>query len=158
MPFCVGRPLLNSTFPTRASTLGGSLSFKGVSLPSSCAIAFPARRQTTMTVLNFKMRLLMASSALRSRKHNFKAWNSVVECPLCANSGHRHARQQLFQVALCLVVLARRPDLRCAYRLCHPVKDDYALAAAARRQRLLSVGEAAVDVLPVVHHPHVARG
>src|SRR5262249_24565071 len=62
------------------------------------------------------------------------------------------------QVALCLVVLARRPDLRCAYRLCHPVKDDYALAAAARRQRLLSVGEAAVDVLPVVHYPHVARG
>src|SRR5262249_28616300 len=39
MPLCVGRPLSNSTFPTRASTLGGSLSGKGESLPSSCAAA-----------------------------------------------------------------------------------------------------------------------
>src|SRR5262245_47358731 len=54
--------------------------------------------------------------------------------------------------------LSRRANLRHTHRLGHAEKDDDALTAAARRQRLLGVGEAAVNVLPVVHHPHVARG
>src|SRR5215472_16432996 len=54
--------------------------------------------------------------------------------------------------------LLGRPDLRRTHRLGHAEEDRHSLTAAPRRQRLLRVGEAAVDVLPVVHHPHVARG
>src|SRR5262249_36557484 len=53
-------------------------------------------------------------------------------------------------------VWSRRPDLRRTHWLGHAEEDHDALAAAARRERLV-VAEAAVDVLPVVHHPHVAR-
>src|SRR5262245_37525709 len=52
---------------------------------------------------------------------------------------------------------ARRPDLRRTHRLGHAEEDRHSLAAATRRQRLASVFIATVDVLPVVHHPHVAR-
>src|SRR5262249_11575275 len=52
---------------------------------------------------------------------------------------------------------ARRPDLRRTHRLGHAEEDHHALAATARPQRLVGVAEAAVDVLPVVHHPYVAR-
>src|SRR5215467_9452686 len=38
MPFWVGNPFLKSIFPTRASTLGGSLSGSEASLPDSWAI------------------------------------------------------------------------------------------------------------------------
>src|SRR5499426_623391 len=49
----------------------------------------------------------------------------------------------------------RRPDLRRTHRLGHAEEDRHSLAAAARRERLVRNPEAAVDVLPVVHHPHV---
>src|SRR3954452_2486155 len=52
---------------------------------------------------------------------------------------------------------ARRPDLRRTYRLGHTEEDREALAAAARREFLGRHAEAAVEVLPVVHDPHVAR-
>src|SRR5262249_47191264 len=51
----------------------------------------------------------------------------------------------------------RRPDLRCAHRLGHAEEDRHTLTTAAGRERLVGVSEATVDVLPVVHHPHVAR-
>src|SRR5262249_61324114 len=53
-------------------------------------------------------------------------------------------------------VRPRRSDQRRAHGFGHAEKDRYALAAAACRQRLV-VAVATVDVLPVVHHPHVAR-
>src|SRR5262245_40295604 len=56
------------------------------------------------------------------------------------------------------LVRPRGPDLRCSHRLGHAEEDHDALATAARRERLVGAAEAAVDVLPVVHHPHVARG
>src|SRR4051812_6391281 len=52
---------------------------------------------------------------------------------------------------------ARRPDLRRTYRLGHTEEDRDALAAAAGRELLGRHAEAAVEVLPVVHDPHVAR-
>src|SRR5262249_37808378 len=55
------------------------------------------------------------------------------------------------------LVRPRGPDLRRAYRLGHAEEDHDALAAAARRERLVGVSVATVDVLPVVRHPHVAR-
>src|SRR5262245_39965011 len=54
------------------------------------------------------------------------------------------------------LVRPRRPDLRRTHRLGHAEEDHDALAAAARRERLIDA-EAAVDVLPVVHHPNIAR-
>src|SRR5262245_57829762 len=48
-----------------------------------------------------------------------------------------------------------RSDLRRAHGLRHPMEDGHALAAAAGRDRLAGVSVATVDVLPVVHHPHV---
>src|SRR5215467_9233100 len=56
------------------------------------------------------------------------------------------------------VVPASRSDLRRAHGLCHPEEHDDSLAAATRRERLAGVLIATVDVLPVVHHPDVARG
>src|SRR5262245_2979867 len=52
---------------------------------------------------------------------------------------------------------ARRADLRGPHRLGHAEEDHDTLAPAARRERLVGAAEAAVDVLPVVHHPDVAR-
>src|SRR5215471_21102537 len=57
-----------------------------------------------------------------------------------------------------LVVAACRPDLRRTHRLGHAEEDRHSLTAAARRQRLVGGSEAAVDVLPVVDHPHVPGG
>src|SRR5262245_26351098 len=54
--------------------------------------------------------------------------------------------------------LPGRSDLRCTHRLCHAEEDHDTLAAAARRQRLAGVSVTTVDVLPVVHHPDIARG
>src|SRR5262245_47905206 len=54
------------------------------------------------------------------------------------------------------LVRARRANLRRTHRLGHAEEDHDALAAAARRERLVGA-EAAIDVLPVIHHPHVAR-
>src|SRR5262245_45160101 len=51
----------------------------------------------------------------------------------------------------------RRPDLGSSDGLGHAEEDRDTLAAAARRERLVRVAEAAVDVLPVVHHPDIAR-
>src|SRR5208283_3161175 len=51
----------------------------------------------------------------------------------------------------------RWPDLRRAHGLGHAVEYHDALAAAARRERLRRAGVTAVDVLPVVHRPDVAR-
>src|SRR5262249_41372384 len=48
-----------------------------------------------------------------------------------------------------------RSDLRRAHGFRHPREDGHALAAAAGRERLAGVSVATVDVLPVVHHPHV---
>jgi hypothetical protein len=55
------------------------------------------------------------------------------------------------------VVAACWTDLRCVYRLRHAVEDRDALAAASGREYLVGVAEAAVDILPVVHQPDVAR-
>src|SRR5262245_2548859 len=75
MPFCVGRPLLNSTFPTRASTLGGSLSGKGASLPGSCAAA------STQTVSeNAAIMTLFMTSSVAIAGALCQTWR--------ANSGH----------------------------------------------------------------------
>src|SRR5215470_5777738 len=54
------------------------------------------------------------------------------------------------------VVAACRPNLRRTHRLGHAEEDHNALAAAPRRERLVAVSVATVDVLPVVHHPDVA--
>src|SRR5215472_12542186 len=48
-----------------------------------------------------------------------------------------------------------RSDLRRAHGLRHPMEDGHALAATAGRERFVRYTEAAVDVLPVVHYPHV---
>ena len=48
-------------------------------------------------------------------------------------------------------------DLRDVHRLGHAEEDHDALSAAASRQRFARVFVAAVDVLPVVHDPDVAR-
>src|SRR5215813_3088795 len=48
-----------------------------------------------------------------------------------------------------------RSDLRRAHGLCHTEEHDDSLAAAAGRERFVRLTVAAVDVLPVVHHPHV---
>src|SRR5262249_4131292 len=51
------------------------------------------------------------------------------------------------------------PNLRRSHWLRHPVKDHHALAAAAGRERLgRRVSDAVVNVLPVIHGPHVAGG
>src|SRR5215813_6361896 len=51
----------------------------------------------------------------------------------------------------------RGPNLRRPHWLRHPVKDHHALAAAAGREGLgRRLGDADVNVLPVVHGPHVA--
>jgi hypothetical protein len=50
---------------------------------------------------------------------------------------------------------SRWPNLWCADRLGHAVEDRNALAAAAGRKRFGRRAEAAVDVLPVVHHPDI---
>src|SRR5262245_36640484 len=55
------------------------------------------------------------------------------------------------------LVRARRADLRRTHRLGHAEEDHDALAAAARREHLVGGSVATVNVLPVVHHPHVAR-
>src|SRR5262245_34795847 len=57
-----------------------------------------------------------------------------------------------------IVVTAGRSDLRRAHGLCHAEEHRNPLAAAARRECLAGVFVATVDVLPVVHHPDVARG
>src|SRR5215470_11167376 len=59
---------------------------------------------------------------------------------------------------LMLFAPACRPDLRCTHRLGHAEKDHDTLSAASSRQRLGRRGVAAVDVLPVVHGPHVPGG
>src|SRR5215475_10182141 len=69
------------------------------------------------------------------------------QCPLWAKSGHSHL----------LVETACGSDLRGAHRLSHAEEDHDALTAAARGQRLACVFVATVDVLPVVHHPDIAR-
>src|SRR5262245_31626974 len=56
------------------------------------------------------------------------------------------------------LVRPRRSDLRRAHGLRHPMEDDHALSTAAGRERFCGAGKTAVDVLPVVHHPDVARG
>src|SRR5215470_14425982 len=49
------------------------------------------------------------------------------------------------------------PNLRRSHWLRHPVKDHHALTAAAGRERLgRRLGDADVNVLPVVHGPHIA--
>jgi hypothetical protein len=53
--------------------------------------------------------------------------------------------------------LSDRADLRGANRLGHAEEDHHALAAAAGRERFVGTWEAAIDVLPVVHHPDVTR-
>jgi len=53
--------------------------------------------------------------------------------------------------------LSGRPDLRRANRFGHSEEDHDALTAAARREHFVGVAEAAFDVLPVVHHPDIAR-
>src|SRR5215469_412152 len=62
------------------------------------------------------------------------------------------------QHRLMLFVPACRPDLRCAHRLGHAEKDHHTLSAASSRQRLGRRGIATVDILPVVHGPHVTGG
>src|SRR5215813_10005555 len=56
------------------------------------------------------------------------------------------------------LVRPRRADLRRAHGLRHPMEDGHALSTAAGRERFCGAGKTAVDVLPVVHHPDVARG
>src|SRR5262245_48892894 len=52
-------------------------------------------------------------------------------------------------------VRPRRADLWRAGRLGYAEENHDALSAAARRQRFLGCSITTVDVLPVVHHPHV---
>src|SRR5499425_3683191 len=53
------------------------------------------------------------------------------------------------------LVRPRRADLRRAHRLGHAEEDRHTLTTAAGRDRFCGAGKAAIDVLPVVHHPHV---
>ena len=53
--------------------------------------------------------------------------------------------------------LLRRSNLRCAYRLGHAIEDCDALPGASSRKRLFGCTDTTVDILPVVHHPDVAR-
>src|ERR1700757_1564562 len=50
-----------------------------------------------------------------------------------------------------------RPDLRCTYWLRHPEEDHDTLSAAPGRKRFVRNAEAAIDVLPIIHDPNVAR-
>ena len=49
----------------------------------------------------------------------------------------------------------RRTNLRCTYWHSHALEDCDALTTAQRRKRLRRRPETAVDVLPIVHHPHI---
>ena len=53
--------------------------------------------------------------------------------------------------------LPGRTDLRCTHRLGHAEEDHHTLPAAAGRECFGRYPEAALNVLPVVHHPDVAR-
>lgn len=46
-------------------------------------------------------------------------------------------------------------NLRRPHRLGHAEEDHDALASAARREGFRSARKAAIDVLPVIHHPHI---
>ena len=53
--------------------------------------------------------------------------------------------------------LASRPDLRRAHRLGHAEQDHAPLATAAGREWFVRYANAAVDVLPIIDDPDVAR-
>src|SRR5215510_10873052 len=65
MPFWVGNPLLKSTFPTRASTLGGSVPGSGVSLPGSWAMAVPMMQTRTVVTTLVSCRLVFMNGPSR---------------------------------------------------------------------------------------------
>src|SRR5262245_48446316 len=75
-------------------------------------------------------------------------WNVPTADTLC---------QSLGQGPVSALWLLGRSALRRTHRLGHAEEDRDALAAAARREHLAGVLVATVDVLPVVHHPNVAR-
>src|SRR5262245_40484886 len=104
-----------------------------------------------------------ATTKADSRKRSYplcpQKRTCAVQAPMSAR-GHKRACAPCIRSPIRggALRLPGRSDLRCTHRLCHAEEDHDTLAAAARRQRLGSVFVAAVDVLPVVHHPDIARG
>src|SRR5262249_22485361 len=89
-------------------------------------------------------RYLTSAEPLQSRRYG----NGPV--PIRPSTPVDNARRSL--------VRAGGSDLRCTHRFGHAKEDRHTLTAAARRERFFGFAEATVDVLPVVHHPNVARG
>src|SRR5262245_6345754 len=80
----------------------------------------------------------------------------VIQCLLTAPTALDFVRARISLSPTRQLVRSCRPDLRRAHGLGHAEEDHDPLAAAAGRERLLGIAEAAVDVLPVVHNPDVA--
>src|SRR5262249_17950622 len=85
-------------------------------------------------------------------------WNVVAICPLTLCQKRTFASSIRSPITSGALRLPGRSDLGRPHWFRHAEEDHDALTAAARRERLGGVSEANVHVLPVVHHPHVARG
>src|SRR5215468_5370282 len=87
-----------------------------------------------------------------------KAWSVLTSTASLSGSGHKSGHTKTHVKGATTLIGTSRTDLRRAHGLCHAEEHDDPLAAAARRECLVRVFVATIDVLPVVHHPHVARG
>src|SRR5262245_12752996 len=114
MPFWVGSPLLKSTFPMRASTLGGSLSGSGVSLPGSAITVPPSMHVSTAAMWLIAYVVFMLGSINWESFHLLDIWQrpTLVEERCCRAVGPKPYKEPFGRASIYPVALE---TLRCLW-------------------------------------------